>query len=106
MGTPNMFYSQMSFLGAYSTSYYKRRERAEEIEDRLNALQPQIEEANRLKEELAELKKSNRDDEKFLISMNNQVERTLGTPIDQGPLFNQTTETEQKEKECEADGKN
>lgn len=97
-----MFSSQMNFLGAYADAFFNRREKAKAIQDKLDKLKPVLQEAETLEEELNELHKANREDEKFLMNMNNTVEKSLGITINNGPLFN----NESGENREQNDGKN
>lgn len=83
------FQSQMNFLLTYSESYQQKTMRAKYLQERLGNLKPMVEESTKIQEELEDLNKSIRLDEKFLISMNDMVMRNTGQPIDNGPMFNQ-----------------
>jgi len=85
----NMFSSQMNFLGAYAEAYHKRKELAKAIQEKIDKLKPAVQEAENLEARLSEINKTNREDEKFLMNMNNTVEKSLGVAIDNGPLFDE-----------------
>lgn len=81
------FTSQMIFLQTHAENYENRNNRLTVIDDRLKQLAPLMDEAKKLVEEKEELQKLNRDEKKFLISMNDMVLRNTGKPISEGPLF-------------------
>lgn len=83
----NQYHSQMEFLKAYAHSTAQKKQAAVGLKERLESLKPSVEEANKIVEELEDLQKSIRLDEKFLISMNEMVVRNTGEPISNGPLF-------------------
>lgn len=81
------FRSQMNFLKMYDADRSKKKEELGRIKSAMTDLQPYVDEYEELKKNEAELKKEIRDDEKFLISMNDMVRRVTGEPISNGPLF-------------------
>ena len=95
------FNSQMEFLKAYSVSFEQKKEAANTLQGRLKELQPLVEESEKISEELNDLNKSMRLDEKFLVSMNEMVLRNTGKPISEGPLFDASQETNGAKQEGE-----
>lgn len=91
----NQFLSQMEFLKAYANSSAQKKQLAACLKERLGNLKPSVEEANRIVEELEDLQKSIRLDEKFLISMNEMVVRNTREPISNGPLFDASASSAQ-----------
>ncbi len=83
------FISQMNFLKTYIDSFERKEEVLIELKERLAQLQPYVEEARKIQEEIDDINRSLRLDEKFFISMNDMVLRNTGQPISNGELFEQ-----------------
>lgn len=88
-GNEVQFASQMEFLKAYANTFEQKKELKHQLEERLHTLKISVEEYKKVEAELDNLKKSLREDEKFLISMNDMVLRNTGQPISNGELFEQ-----------------
>lgn len=94
------FASQMNFLQTHAENYEQRKLRIESIDGRLNQLEPMLDEFKKLEKEKEDLQRLNKDEKKFLITMNEMVLRNTGEPFSNGPLFeNQNKEDEDGEKE-------
>ena len=87
------FASQMEFLKAYAVSFEKKKELKHQLEEKLYSLLASVEQHKEITDELETLRKSLREDEKFLISMNDMVLRNTGQPISNGELFEQHKNT-------------
>jgi hypothetical protein len=89
----------MNFLATYKSARDKRAALIESKKTQIEELKPAVEEYENLKSEIDFLQKENRQDEKFLINMNEMVLRNTGDPIDNGPLFNNEKTEEDSEQE-------
>jgi len=81
------FASQMEFLQTHADNFAKRANRLDVINGKLNDFEPMLDEIEKLTTEREEILKLNRDEKKFLVTMNEMVLRSTGEPISNGPLF-------------------
>jgi hypothetical protein len=91
------FTSQMGFLKTYAEQSLRKQLLIDELKKKAESLKGTVDQFESINEEIEDLQKSLRLDEKFLISMNEMVLRNTGDPISNGPLFEEKkTETEQE----------
>lgn len=91
MNTNQEYASQMGFLKTYAENVEKKKKMIDGLKKQMLELKPQVDLFNALTEEVEDLSKSIRLDEKFLVSMNDMVLRNTGRPISDGPLFDAST---------------
>ena len=77
----------MEWLKNYKSTSDLTKARIEELKVQHSKLLPAVEEANKLNSEIQQLQKHLRENEKFLINMNQAVIRMTGEPISNGELF-------------------
>lgn len=79
--------SGLSFLNAYANQHMAREEKITVLEEKLIKLQPMVDEAAKIAEEIKLIRAQNKSDEKFLMNMNEVILAETGEPISNGELF-------------------
>ncbi len=92
-----MFSSQMTFLKTYAESHEAKKEILQQIDRKIDELKPTVNQYTDLVEQKKAMIKELNAEEKFLLSMNNMVQRVTGEPISNGPLFDNNSPNEEDE---------